>query len=75
MRMRSRKLIGAVGLLLFLAAYAMVVASVGAGRIVDASPLARLAFFIVAGLTWVLPAGLLIRWIQRPDASNGLTRP
>jgi len=75
MRVRSRKLIGAVVLLLFLAVYAVMVASIGAGRIVDASPLARLAFFIVAGLAWVLPAGWLIRWMQRPDAQDALKRP
>ncbi|MGB6346380.1 MAG: DUF2842 domain-containing protein [Methyloceanibacter sp.] len=75
MRMRSRKLIGTVVLLLFLAAYAVMVVSIGAGRIVDASPLARLAFFIVAGLAWVLPAGVLIRWMQRPDAPGALKRP
>jgi uncharacterized membrane protein len=50
----------------FLAAYALVVASIGAGRITTATPLAQLAFFFVAGLAWVVPAGLLIRWMQRP---------
>ena len=28
---------------------------------------AQFAYFLVAGLLWVLPAGLLIRWMQRPD--------
>jgi hypothetical protein len=68
MRVRSRKLIGTVVLLAFLVAYAVVVASISLGRISDATPLAQLAFFLVAGLAWVLPAGLLIRWMQRPDA-------
>ena len=26
-----------------------------------------LYYFLVAGLLWVFPAGLLIRWMQRPD--------
>jgi len=26
-----------------------------------------IAFFLTAGLAWVIPAGLLIRWMQRPD--------
>ena len=24
-------------------------------------------YFLVAGLLWVLPAGLLVRWMQKPD--------
>jgi len=26
-----------------------------------------LAFYLTAGLAWVIPAALLIRWMQRPD--------
>jgi hypothetical protein len=68
MTVRTRKLIGTVVLLLFLAVYALAVASIGAGRITTAPALVQLAFFLAAGLAWVLPAGLLIRWMQRPDA-------
>lgn len=67
MRVRTRKLIGMVVLLVFLVGYALVVASIASGRITTAPPLAQFAFFLVGGLVWVLPAGLLIRWIQRPD--------
>ena len=66
MAVRTRKLIGTVVLLAFLTGYALVVASIGAGRITTATPLAQLAFYFVAGLAWVVPAGLLIRWMQRP---------
>jgi Protein of unknown function (DUF2842) len=27
----------------------------------------QLAYFVTAGLAWIIPAGLLIRWMQRPD--------
>lgn len=66
MHIRTRKLIGAVVLLLFLLIYAMAVASIGAGRVTEASPLLQLLYFVVAGLAWVLPAGLLLRWMARP---------
>lgn len=66
MAVRTRKLIGTVVLLAFLTGYALVVASIGAGRITTATPFAQLAFYFVAGLAWVVPAGLLIRWMQRP---------
>jgi uncharacterized protein DUF2842 len=68
MRMRTRKLIGTLVLLFFLAGYALVVASIASGRITTAPALAQFAFFLVGGLAWVLPAGILIRWMQRPDA-------
>jgi hypothetical protein len=66
MRVRSRKLIGTIVLLVFVAVYALAIASIGAGRITSAPALAQLAFFVIAGLAWVVPAGLLIRWMQRP---------
>jgi hypothetical protein len=27
----------------------------------------ELAFFVVAGLIWVIPAGALVVWMQKPD--------
>lgn len=67
MASRSRKLIGTIALLTFLAIYAWVAAAIGSGRIALAPAWAQFAFFFVAGLAWVVPAGLLIRWMQRGD--------
>ncbi len=67
MRARTRKLIGTVVLFLFLLAYAWTAVVIGAGRITLAPHWLQLAYFVAAGLLWVLPAGLLIRWMQRPD--------
>ena len=67
MQASTRKLIGTIVLLTSLVVYAWAVAAIGAGRIVAASPWAQLAYFVAAGFLWVVPAGLLIRWMQRPD--------
>lgn len=67
MSSRVRKLIGTVALLVFLVLYVWAAGAIGSGRIVEAHSLAQLAYFLVAGLLWVIPAGLLIRWMQRPD--------
>jgi hypothetical protein len=64
---RTRKLIGTVVFLLGLAIYATLAAMIGSGRIALAPQWVQLAFFVTAGLAWVIPAGLLIRWMQRPD--------
>jgi hypothetical protein len=74
MQARTRKLIGTIVLLVFLVVYAGAVAAISAGRITLAPPWAQLAFFVVAGLLWVIPAGLLIGWMQRPDGPTSLKR-
>jgi Protein of unknown function (DUF2842) len=68
MRARTRKLIGTVLLLALLAAYVALAGAVGLGRVAESGPLATLGYALLAGLAWVLPAGLLIRWMQGPDA-------
>jgi uncharacterized membrane protein YjfL (UPF0719 family) len=66
MNIRSRKLIGTVVLILFLAVYSLI-AMVGASApIINGNKMAELAYFIVAGFLWIIPAGILIRWMQRP---------
>lgn len=64
---RKRKLFGTIVLLLFVALYAWAAAAIGAGRITSAPAWAQFTYFLMAGLAWVVPAGLLIRWMQRPD--------
>ena len=72
--MRTRKLIGTILLIAFLSCYAALAGSIGAGRISEAHPLVQFAYFLAAGLLWVLPAGLLVRWMQRPDAEAPVKR-
>lgn len=67
MNIRTRKLIGAIALVILLGLYALVAMAFGASQIVGASHTAQVVYFLVAGLAWVLPAGLLVRWMQRPD--------
>jgi hypothetical protein len=73
MTARTRKLIGTVALLLFLAAYVGLVAAIGVGRVAENGPIVTLGYALVAGLAWVLPAGLLVRWMQRPGPIPSLT--
>ena len=74
MQQRQRKLIGTIVLLLFLAAYALAIMAFSAGRIMDAALAAQFIYFLIAGLAWVLPAGLLIRWMVRPDQAASTSR-
>jgi Protein of unknown function (DUF2842) len=64
---RTRKLIGTIVLLLSLAVYGTVAAVIGSGRITLAPAWVQFAFYLTTGLAWVIPARLLIGWMQRPD--------
>ncbi len=67
MTQRMRKLAGLLVLLAFLAVYALAVMVLAVAILPGAHGLVQAAFYALAGLLWVLPAGLLIRWMARPD--------
>lgn len=67
MRRSTRKFIGAVAMLVFVVAYALVVMVIAQGRIHDAAKPVQTVFYVVAGLVWILPLMPLIRWMERPD--------
>ena len=65
-----RQFIGAILLVVFVPLYALVAMTVGAARLPGTSLLVQTLFFAGAGLIWVIPAGLIIKWMQRPDVSK-----
>ena len=67
MNVRTRKLVGTVVLMVFLAVYAFAMMLLAVVLQVSGSKIVELLYYIVAGLAWVFPAGLLVRWMQRPD--------
>lgn len=67
MRQRPRKLIGSVLLLALVVFWTLFAMSLAEGRVVTLSAAMQSAVFVALGLVWVLPAGLLIRWMSRPD--------
>jgi Protein of unknown function (DUF2842) len=68
MTVRTRKLVGAIALVLFLALYALAAMMAAVVLQVSGSKAAELIYYPVAGLLWLPPAMLLVRWMQRPDA-------
>ena len=66
MTVRTRKLIGAALLLIFIPLYAQLTVMIAVARLPGSSILTQTLFFAVTGLLWVVPAGLIIRWMQRP---------
>lgn len=70
MKQRNRKLVGTIILFVFLAAYSLLAMFVAIALQVNASKWVELAYYIIAGLAWVLPAGLIVQWMARPDEDS-----
>jgi hypothetical protein len=69
MRQRQRKLVGTIALLVLITIYAFITLAVAVVlQVQNANKVVELIYYVVAGLLWVLPAGLLISWMQRPDS-------
>jgi len=60
---RLKKLIGAVLLVALVIVYALVATSVAVAQLSQSGPLVHLAFFLISGLLWVLPAMGIIKWL------------
>jgi hypothetical protein len=62
---RIKKLIGMVALVVGVTVYALIVMMVGQFRLAQSGPLIQLVYFAIFGLIWIVPAALLIRWMER----------
>lgn len=67
MRQRQRKLVGTVALIALVIFWALFAMSLVYGRVGALPVYGQTLVYLVLGLVWVLPGGLLIRWMQRPD--------
>jgi hypothetical protein len=70
MRIRTRKLIGTVGLLALVMVWSLVAMALAQSALTSVSGWVATIYYIVAGLGWVLPAMLLVKWMARPDAPD-----
>ena len=65
----TRKLIGAIALLVFVGFYCLLVMALATSRLAEMTGFVQLLFYAGAGLLWVPPAALIIRWMEkRPPA-------
>ena len=69
MPLRTRKLIGTIGLLVLVTVWALLAMAVAQFALRAQSGWVAFLFYAVAGLGWVLPAMPLVRWMSRPDRS------
>ena len=67
MRSRTRKLIGTVLMIVLVTGWSLFFMAVAQGRIAEAGRVWQALYYVIAGLGWVIPAGMLVKWMQRPD--------
>lgn len=66
-----RKFVGMVALVIFVVVYALVAMVIGDMTLQQSSTPVKLVYFAIAGLIWVIPAGAIIWWMQKPDREKG----
>lgn len=67
MNIRTRKFVGAIALLVLAAVWSLVAMAIAQLPWLAGSGLLQAAYYVVAGVGWVLPAMPIISWMSRPD--------
>jgi hypothetical protein len=70
MHIRTRKLIGTVGLFVLVTVWALVAMAVAQFPHIRDNGWLSAAYYVVVGMGWVLPAMPLVAWMVRPDKKN-----
>lgn len=70
MPIRTRKLIGAVLLLVLLVVWVLLGMVFAQNPVMAENRLLAAMYYVVVGLGWVLPAMPIIRWMVRPDRAE-----
>ena len=69
MTQRNRKLVGIFLILAVLVAWSVVAVAIYDWLLVGLPQVVLLAYFVVAGLGWGVPAAIILRWMSKPDAA------
>ncbi len=65
MTRRTRTLIGTIVIIVFVIVYALVMMALAQPILKDAGGWTQLAFYLTAGLAWIVPIMPLISWMER----------
>jgi len=68
MKIRTRKLFGAIALLMLAMVWSLMGMTVAQTPWLANSGLLQAIFYVVAGIGWVLPAMPIVSWMSRPDS-------
>ena len=68
MAIRLRKFIGAVLLFVLVIVWALLAMALAQAPAIHDNAIASLAYYVIAGIGWVLPAMPLVRWMAGPES-------
>ena len=75
MNVRTRKFVGAIALLVFLTVYVLLAMAVAIIlQVRGVAGIGETLYYVLAGLVWVVPAGIIVRWMQKEPPSVGQQR-
>jgi Protein of unknown function (DUF2842) len=72
MPIRLRKFIGAVLLFVLVIVWALVAMALAQAPLIHDHEIASVAYYMIAGLGWVLPAMPIVSWMSRRDQVSGI---
>ena len=67
MAIRLRKLMGTLALLVLVIVWALLAMALAQSPTIRDNSLLSVAYYVIAGLGWVVPAMPLVSWMARPD--------
>lgn len=67
---RLRKFIGTVLMLVLVVLWALMAMGFAQGRVTELHWALQTVCYVLLGTLWVIPAGALIWWMERPDAKG-----
>jgi len=70
MPIRLRKLIGTLALLVLVIVWALLAMALAQSPTIRDNSLLSIAYYVIAGIGWVVPAMPLVSWMARPDRKN-----
>ena len=68
MPLRLRKFVGTVALLILVAVWALLAMALAQAPAIREHAVASVAYYVVAGLGWVLPAMPIVAWMSRKSS-------
>jgi len=66
MPIRLRKFLGAIALIVLVIVWALVAMALAQAPPIRDSAILSVAYYVIAGLGWVLPAMPIVAWMARP---------
>lgn len=71
MPIRLRKFIGAIALFILVTAWALLAMALAQAPAIHDSTIVSIAYYVIAGIGWVLPAMPIVAWMSRRNARSG----